>query len=89
MTRFPIEMWSIVSHRSEEKSRYSFSQTGKMWENKIDVKSDFLFRQQSRRKKVLQRAVSMLLEPIYEQDFLGCSFGFRPGRSPHRALDKL
>ena len=31
--------------------------------------------------KVLQRAVVMLLEPIYEQDFLDCSYGFRPGRS--------
>jgi RNA-directed DNA polymerase len=39
--------------------------------------------------KVLQRAVLMLLEPIYEQDFLGCSYGFRPGRSPHGALRAL
>jgi retron-type reverse transcriptase len=36
--------------------------------------------------KVLQRAVVMLLEPIYEQDFLDCSYGFRPGRSAHHAL---
>jgi RNA-directed DNA polymerase len=36
--------------------------------------------------KVLQRAVIMLLEPIYEQDFLDCSYGFRPGRSAHQAL---
>jgi retron-type reverse transcriptase len=36
--------------------------------------------------KVLQRAVAMALEPIYEQDFLDCSYGFRPGRSPHDAL---
>jgi group II intron reverse transcriptase/maturase len=39
--------------------------------------------------KVLQRAVVMLLEPIYEQDFLDCSFGFRPGRSAHQALQVL
>ena len=39
--------------------------------------------------KVLQRAVVMLLTPIYEQDFLDCSYGFRPGRSGHQALDKL
>ncbi len=39
--------------------------------------------------KVLQRAVKMLLEPIYEQDFLGCSYGFRPGRSQHQALDSI
>ncbi|MEW6755312.1 MAG: reverse transcriptase domain-containing protein, partial [Candidatus Latescibacterota bacterium] len=39
--------------------------------------------------KVLQRAVVMLLEPIYEQDFLDCSYGFRPRRSAHDALAAL
>ncbi len=39
--------------------------------------------------KLLQRAVAMLLEPIYEQDFLDCSYGFRPGRSAHGALQAL
>jgi RNA-directed DNA polymerase len=39
--------------------------------------------------KVLQRAVAMLLEAVYEQDFLDCSYGFRPGRSAHQALGKL
>ncbi len=39
--------------------------------------------------KVLQRAVVMALEPIYEQDFLDCSYGFRPGRSAHQALQAL
>jgi group II intron reverse transcriptase/maturase len=39
--------------------------------------------------KVLQRAVVMALEPIYEQDFLSCSYGFRPGRSAHQALAAL
>jgi group II intron reverse transcriptase/maturase len=39
--------------------------------------------------KVLQRAVVMLLEPIYEHDFLDCSHGFRPGRSAHQALHSL
>jgi group II intron reverse transcriptase/maturase len=37
--------------------------------------------------KVLQRAVAMVLEPIYEQDFHSFSYGFRPGRSAHQALD--
>jgi len=37
--------------------------------------------------KVLQRAVAMALEPVYEQDFLDCSYGFRPGRSAHQALE--
>jgi len=36
--------------------------------------------------KVLQRAVAMILEAIYEQSFLDCSYGFRPGRSAHQAL---
>ena len=39
--------------------------------------------------KVLQRAVVMLLEPIYEQDFDAGSYGFRPGRSAHQALEEL
>ena len=37
--------------------------------------------------KVLQRAVTMLLEAVYEQDFLNCSYGFRPRRSAHQALE--
>ena len=36
--------------------------------------------------KVAQRAIVMLLEPVYEADFLPCSHGFRPGRSAHDAL---
>jgi RNA-directed DNA polymerase len=39
--------------------------------------------------KVLQRAVVMVLEAVYEQDFKDCSYGFRPGRSAHQALDAL
>lgn len=39
--------------------------------------------------KVLQRAVTMVLEAIYEQDFLDCSYGFRPSRSAHHALHAL
>ena len=39
--------------------------------------------------KVAQRAVTMLLEAVYEQDFLPCSYGFRPGRSAHQALRTL
>ena len=31
----------------------------------------------------------MALEPIFEQDFLDCSYGFRPGRGPHMALEAL
>ena len=39
--------------------------------------------------KILQRAVAMVLEAIYEQVFLDCSYGFRRGRSPHNAIDAL
>lgn len=39
--------------------------------------------------KVAQRAIAMLLEPIYEEDFLPCSYGFRLGRSAHEALHDL
>src|SRR5271167_4549071 len=39
--------------------------------------------------KVLQRALAWVLNAIYEQDFVGFSYGFRPGRSPHDALDAL
>jgi RNA-directed DNA polymerase len=39
--------------------------------------------------KVVQRAVSMLLGAVYEQDFCDFSYGFRPGRNPHQALQKV
>ena len=39
--------------------------------------------------KIAQRAVAMILEAVYEQDFYHFSYGFRPGRNPHRALFEL
>src|SRR4051812_46024257 len=39
--------------------------------------------------KILQRAVAEVLNAIYEVDFVGFSYGFRPGRSQHHALDAL
>ena len=39
--------------------------------------------------KIVQQAVRMILEPIYEAEFVGFSYGFRPGRSSHMALDAL
>jgi group II intron reverse transcriptase/maturase len=39
--------------------------------------------------KIVQRAVTGVLNAVYEVDFLGFSYGFRPGRGPHRALDAL
>jgi RNA-directed DNA polymerase len=39
--------------------------------------------------KIVQRAMVEVLNAIYEEDFLGFSYGFRPGRGPHDALDAL
>jgi len=39
--------------------------------------------------KIVQRATVEVLNAIYEQDFVGFSYGFRPGRNPHQALDAL
>ena len=39
--------------------------------------------------KIVQQAVVTILNQIYEVDFRGFSYGFRPGRSPHQALDGL
>jgi len=41
------------------------------------------------RDRVVQAAVLLILEPIFETDFLDCSYGFRPGRSAHQALEKI
>ena len=39
--------------------------------------------------KLVQSAVAEVLSAIYEVDFLGFSYGFRPGRNPHQALNAL
>ena len=39
--------------------------------------------------KIVQKAVAMVLEAVYEEDFLDFSYGFRPGRSAHDALDRV
>jgi RNA-directed DNA polymerase len=41
------------------------------------------------RDRVAQTAVLLVIEPIFEADFEGCSFGFRPGRNAHQALDQV
>ena len=41
------------------------------------------------RDRVVQMAVLLLLEPIFEADFLDCSMGFRPRRSAHQALEEV
>ncbi len=41
------------------------------------------------RDRVVQTAVKLIVEPIFEADFLDCSYGFRPGRSAHDALEEI
>jgi RNA-directed DNA polymerase len=41
------------------------------------------------RDRVVQMAVLLILEPIFEADFLDCSYGFRPGRNAHQALEEI
>jgi RNA-directed DNA polymerase len=41
------------------------------------------------RDRVAQMAALLILEPIFEADFLDCSYGFRPGRSAHQALQEI
>jgi RNA-directed DNA polymerase len=41
------------------------------------------------RDRVIQAAALLILEPIFEADFLDCSYGFRPGRSAHDALEEI
>jgi group II intron reverse transcriptase/maturase len=39
--------------------------------------------------QLVQKALKEVLEPIYEADFLDCSYGYRPGKTPHQLLDAL
>jgi len=41
------------------------------------------------REKIIQKGLQMILEVVYEPQFLDCSHGFRPGRSTHSALQHL
>jgi RNA-directed DNA polymerase len=41
------------------------------------------------RDRVVQQAVLLIIEPIFEADFEGCSYGFRPGRNAHQALERI
>ena len=41
------------------------------------------------REKIVQKAIQITLDHIYEKEFLDCSHGFRPGRSPQTALKRI
>jgi group II intron reverse transcriptase/maturase len=69
--------------------RYQAPPVRRAWISKVDGKSPRPIGIPTFEDKVLQRAVTMVLEAVYEQDFLDCSYGFRPGRSAHQALEAL
>ena len=52
-------------------------------------RSDLNIQIPSLQDKIVQKATGEVLNAIYEQDFLECSYGFRPGRGPHQALDEV
>jgi len=62
------------------------------WQNEADSKrtgADWPLGIPTVRDRVVQAAVLLILEPIFEVDFLDCSFGFRPGRNAHQALETI
>lgn len=75
-------------HERLRSGRYQAAPVERVWIEKEDG-SQRPIGKPTFEDKIVQRAVAMLLEAIYEQDFLDCSYGFRPGRSPHAALHEL
>jgi group II intron reverse transcriptase/maturase len=68
--------------------RYRATPTKRVWIPKLDG-SKRPIGIPSLEDKIVQQAVVWILNQIYEVDFVGVSYGFRPGRSPHKALDAL
>jgi len=75
-------------HERLRSGRYQAAPVERVWIEKEDG-SQRPIGKPAFEEKIVQRAVAMLLEAIYEQDFLDCSYGFRPDRSPHEALHEL
>jgi RNA-directed DNA polymerase len=75
-------------HERLRSGRYQAAPVERVWIEKDDG-SQRPIGKPAFEDKIVQRAVVMLLEAIYEQDFSDCSYGFRPGRSPHAALHEL
>jgi len=72
-------------HERLRSGRYQAHPVERVWREKDDGKQRPSGKPTFEDKSV-QRAVAMLLEAMYEQDFCDSSYGFRPGRSPHDAL---
>jgi RNA-directed DNA polymerase len=75
-------------HERVQSGRYRAQPSKRSWIPKSDGRQRPLGIA-SLEDKIVQQAVVRVLNEIYEQDFLGFSYGFRPGRSPHRALDAV
>jgi RNA-directed DNA polymerase len=75
-------------HERLRSGRYQATPVERVWIEKDDG-SQRPIGKPAFEDKIVQRAVAMLLEAIYEQDFYDGSYGFRQGRSPHDALHEL
>jgi RNA-directed DNA polymerase len=75
-------------HERMNSSQYKAPPVERVWLDKEDGRKRPIGKP-TFEDKIVQRAVVMLLEAVYEQDFYDFSYGFRPGRSPHQALCEL
>jgi RNA-directed DNA polymerase len=75
-------------HRRIKAMQYKAPPVKRQWIDKDDGKKRGLGIPEIE-DKIVQKAMAMLLDPIYEQDFYECSYGFRKGRNQHQALKEL
>ena len=75
-------------HQSVQSGRYRAQPSKRIWLPKPDGRQRPIGIA-ALEDKIVQQAVVWILNQIYEEDFMGFSYGFRPGRSQHNALDAL
>jgi retron-type reverse transcriptase len=75
-------------HERLRSGRYTAPPVERVWLDKEDGRKRPIGKP-TFEDKIVQRAVVMLMEAVYEQDFYDFSHGFRPGHSPHQALHQL